>query len=230
MQYRRPILTAVLFLFVSGSVLAADGALQFRLGAFAPTAGGDFWTETGETFDLERADLRSAAIGFSFVAGFSEHLEVGFNLDYASATASNGYRDYADGLGYPILHDTRLRTMPLTADLRILPIGRSAGNGKAVFYLGAGIGTVLYDYEESGDFIDFSHPDWPVVYDRYADSGAALETHALAGLELPFGRNWGMLFEVKYSWAEAELGGAFAEMGSIDLGGPSGYVGMSLRF
>ena len=88
----------------------------------------------------------------------------------------------------------------------------------------------FYDYEEVGDFIDFSHPDLPIVYDSFGDSGTALETHVLAGVELPFGRNWAMIFEAKYSWAEAELGGGFAEMGSIELGGPSGYVGMAVRF
>ena len=52
----------------------------------------------------------------------------------------------------------------------------------------------------------------------------------LAGLELPFGHTWSLMFEGRYSWSEASPGGPFEGLGELDLGGFAAYVGASWRF
>ena len=58
------------------------------------------------------------------------------------------------------------------------------------------IGVNFFEYEEIGDFIDFSLVDPEVVFDQFSDSGASFMTHVLAGVELPMSPDWGIVFDV----------------------------------
>ena len=123
----------------------------------------------------------------------------------------------------------------MSVDLRLIPAGRYGGAGgrrakRPVWYIGGGIGANLWEYEEFGDFVDFSDPDLPVVFDHFRDSGTTFQAHALTGFELPFGRAWSFVVEGKYTWASTDLRGDFAGLGEIDLGGFSISAGGSIRF
>jgi hypothetical protein len=209
-------------------------AFQVRLGGFLPSGGGDLWTENQDVFTQESSDFGDFTWGLSFATALSNNVEVGMNVDWYRSNVTSGYRDYVDQDGFAILHDTNVSKMPLTVDLRLLPAGRYrrlSDGGRAlrpVFYLGGGGGLNLWSYEEVGDFIDFDTSE--IFLARFKDSGAAWEAHAMAGLELPVNPGFTVLFEGRYSWSKAELGGDLAGLGRIDLGGPSAYVGGSFRF
>lgn len=212
-----------------------DAAFQLRLGGAFPRGDSVFWKDVEDTFSLSVADLNSAIVGMSFVGSLANHLEVGLNLDFYRAEAPSTVRGWIDGAGFPIEHDTRLSLIPMTVDLRILPGGRYKIRGpegrrvkQPVFYLGGGVGFQYWEYEEIGDFVDFA--DQSIFYDRFVDNGWAFEAHALAGLELPLGRIWSLMFEGRYSWSEATPGGPFEGLGELDLGGFAAYVGASWRF
>lgn len=229
--------TAVLLAVLATAAQAQGGdvAFQLRLGGVFPRGDGVFWKDVEDTFSLSVSDLNGAIVGTSFIGSFTNHLEVGFNLDVYSATAVSSVRGWVDGDGFPIEHDTSLTLAPVTVDLRIVPAGRYKIRGpqgrrvrQPVFYLGGGVGFQYWEYEEVGDFVDFT--DQSIFYDRFVDSGWAFEAHALAGLELPFGRTWSLMFEGRYSWSEATPGGPFEGLGDLDLGGFAAYVGASWRF
>jgi len=213
-------------------------SVQFKVGGFFPGGGGEFWEDTEDVFFLHHGDFKDVLVGFSFVTGFSNYVEVGFNADFYESTVASEYQEYVDSEGFPIIHDTTLSMVPLTIDVRLLPVGRYATRGRGgnihvrrpVFYVGAGVGVNLFEYEEIGDFIDFSLEDPEVGFDRFRDSGAAFETHVLAGVELPMGRHSGLLFEGKYAWSDEELGADFSGLGNLDLGGLTMYVGATLQF
>jgi len=99
---------------------------------------------------------------------------------------------------------------------------------RPAFYLGGGIGVNFFDYEEVGDFVDFSLDE--VVFDHFHDSGSAFSAHALAGIEVPVSPAMGLLIEGKYTWADEDLGSDFAGLGNLDLGGTSISVGLSYSF
>jgi len=226
---------ALLAAAVATPAAAYDGnlAFQFRLGGFFPSGDDTFWDDVESTFTLNVSDFNEAIVGFSFVGGFNNNLEAGFNIDFYEATVGSAVRGYVDIDGFPILHDTRLQMMPLTVDLRFLPAGRYRLRGprqvrQPVFYVGGGIGVTYWEYEEVGDFVDFT--DDSIFFDRFTDTGVAFEAHALTGLELPFGRTWSLLFEGRYSWVDDEPGGDFSGLGTLDLGGFAAYVGGSWRF
>ena len=231
----------LLLLIPAGQSRAADGsksAFQFRLGWFFPSADSGFWQDTEATFTLDSSDFNDGILGFTFVNSFSNHVEVGFNIDFYDTTVLSAERDFVDPTGLPILHDTRLQLIPITVDLRVLPGGRYRIRGpqgrrvrKPAFSLGGGLGATYWKYEEVGDFVALDPNQMPfIVFDRSVDDGFAFEVHALAGLELPLSRSWGLLFEGRYSWVDDDLGGRFAGLGTIDLGGASVYIGGAIHF
>lgn len=213
-----------------------DGSFQVRMGGFFPEGGGDFWDETESAFTLDASDLNDFAFGLTVTRGISDVVEIGLNADFYDATSISAYRDFVDGAGFPILHDTTLETLPLTLDVRLLAGGRYRQRGggrqvlRPVFYLGGGFGVTFWQYEEVGDFIDFADPQMAVFPGFFEDNGAAFETHVLAGFELPLNPSFNVLLEGRYSWADDELGGDFGGLGKIELGGPSVFVGGAWRF
>ena len=216
-----------------------ERALQGRLGYFFLDDGDDgFWEDTESVFTLDASDFEDFGLGFSYVHSVRNKLEVGFNVDIFEETVRSEYREFVDQGGFPILHDSSLSLVPMTVDVRFLPIGRyrlRPGGRHIVqptFYFGAGAGLVFWDYEERGDFLDFTF-DPPVIFlDRFSDDGVALEVHGLAGVEIPVGPRTNLLFEGRYSFAEDDLGGDFSDLPEreISLGGLGIYGGLSLRF
>jgi len=246
MRQSRWCVSAVVFLMLSTLPTMAQpprghdtsGAIQFRLGGFFPQGGGEFWKENEEVFTLDIGDFRSTIFGITFMMPVSNHVEVGFNADFYNETVVSAYRGFVDQAGFPILHDTMLRQIPLVADIRLLPGGRHGVRGSRsqfrvrhpVFYLGGGIGVNYWEYEEIGDFLDFGLDPPVIFFDRFIDDGFAFSAHAVAGIELPVGPNWGLLFEGRYTWSDDELDGDFAGLGSLDLDGASALVGASIHF
>ena len=227
----------VLTACMAGSAAAQESSMQFKLGGFFPSGGDDFWADTESTFTLDTDDFQDAILGFTYVHGISNFVEVGFNVDVYDATVVSAYREYEDIDGFGIFHDSTLQMVPLSVDVRLLPGGRYAVRGprgrqvqRPVPYIGAGIGVNFFEYEEFGDFVDFGDPALPVGFDRFRDQGAAFQTHALAGIELPLGESWSLMFEGKYTWVDEELGDDFAGLGTLDLGGFSISAGASIRF
>lgn len=238
-----PVLLAAATLASSALAVFAQGtppnnSFQFRLGGFFPHGGGEMWNGNEQTFTLDTSDFQDPVFGFSCVVSVNNHLEVGFNLDFYDDTVRSSYLDWVDEDGYPIFHDTTLEMMPATVDVRFLPAGRFGIRGSAgqrhviqpVFYLGAGVGFNVWEYEETGDFLDFGQEPPAVFPSRFVESGTEFETHALAGLELPLGPTWGLLFEGRYSWSSVDPGGDFAGLGDLDLGGFSAFTGLTVRF
>jgi len=220
----------------SGPGPAQNTSFQLRIGQYAPLGGGDLWDGNEATFTLYADDFSGFVFGTTVATAVGNNLEVGFNLDFYDETVRSSYRDYVDEDGYRIYHDTTLRVIPLTVDLRFMPAGRYriTQQGKriprAVWYLGIGAGMNFWDYEEVGDFIDFDHPDLPIYGARYRDDGVAFEAHALTGFELPVGRNFNVLLEARYSWSETSMSRDFAGFGTLNLDAASFYFGGAWRF
>jgi hypothetical protein len=241
-RYRRTLATlALLSAAAAGAVHAgapgpATEAIQIRFGGFFPAGGGDLWDENEDVFTLNVSDLDNIVFGFGWVHSISNEIELGFGIDFYDEWSRSFYRDWVDEDGFPIFHDTGLELMPMTVDIRFLPGGRHRirAHGrrvmKPVFYVGAGIGSVYWEYEEVGDFLDFTVDPPEIFPGHFYDDGFAFEIHGLAGVELPLGRTTYFTIEGRYADADDDLGGSFAGIGDIELGGVSLYGGFSFRF
>lgn len=216
----------------------AESAFQIRLGTFMPSGDSDFWDDTEDVFTLRASDFDDFILGLTYVRPVSNEIEIGFNVDFFEETVLSEYRDYVDEDGFAILHDTVLSQMPLTADVRVIPGGRDRVRPggrhivKPFFYLGAGLGLTFWEYEEYGDFLDFTFDPPEIFLDRFVDDGVAFEAHVLAGVEIPLSRMTNLLFETRYSKCDDDLGGDFEGLPetNLDLGGSSIYGGLSFRF
>jgi hypothetical protein len=244
---RRPGLLVFGFLALSASIAPAmaqsgraQDSMRFRVGWFAPTGTSEFWTANEATFSMDHSDFDDWMFGASYVTSVGNHFEFGFNADYYDSTVRSEYRDFVDQNNNPILHDSTLKLLPLTIDLRLLPGGRYKETGeygnrnvrKPVVWLGVGGGGNLWHYEEVGDFVGGVVPT--VIFDRVVDDGFVPEVHAMAGFELPAGPNFAWTVEARYSWSEAELGGRFDDIygpnTKVDLSGGSLFAGLSYQF
>lgn len=217
-------------------------SFQIRAGGFFPSGGGDLWDDNAEVFYQDISDFNDFVIGMSFVAPLSNHLEVGFNVDFYDAKTSSAYRDFVDQSLFPIYHDTTLDEVPFIVDARWYPAGRyrirSGGRRvlRPAFFLGAGIGANFWEYEEVGEFIDCSQgcgpldPPPPILPGRFKDSGTAFQAQLSTGLELPVSPGFHVVLEGRYAWSDDQLGGDFAGFGNIELGGASMLLGASWRF
>jgi hypothetical protein len=215
-----------------------ESGFQIRFGAFMPSGDSDFWEDTEDVFTLDVSDFDDFMLGLTYVRPVSNEVEIGLNVDFYEETVRSEYRGFVDEDGFAILHDTELSLIPLTADVRFIPGGRyrirPGGRKivKPVFYLGAGVGLTFWEYEEYGDFLDFTFDPPEIFLDRFVDDGVAFEAHVLAGVEIPVSRMTNLLLETRYSASEDDLGGDFGGLPGtdLDLGGSSIYGGLSFRF
>jgi hypothetical protein len=226
------------------------GAFNFRFGGFFPTGSSDYWEYQETYYTFDHSDLNGLIGGVGYNGAINNYFEFDANADiyWSAVRSADGF--YVDDFGYPILHDSRLRTFPLTVGLRVVPFGRFARRGaegshyvrRPVFYLGGGVGMSYWQYEEEGDFV-FPTPtptdpnSVSIFYDRFVDTGLAFQTYAMIGMEFPVAPQWNVTFEVRQTWSEANSGGAFPSTAlgpgnpnQLDLGGTSLFVGGSLRF
>ncbi len=206
-----------------------NNAFQVRLGYFLPDGGGTLWDDVEDRFTLGVDDFNAGVWGLSFVSALNNHVELGVNADWYQRTVRSEERDYIDQDGFPIVHDTTLRQVPLAVDLRLLPGGRYRAHrggalAKPVFYLGAGVGVNIWEYEEVGDFVDEGDPALPIYFGAFKESGESLEARVLAGLEFPVSRSFNLTFEGRYTFAETD------SPDSIDRGGAWMFAGASFRF
>lgn len=247
-RYKSIVLTiAITFSFVGGvgaspehpgGPVAEYRAVQFRMGLFQFDGESGFWDDTADVFTLAPSDFDDVLVGVSFVRSVSHQVEVGFNADFFGETVRSSYRDFVDSAGFSILHDTELSIVPVTVDVRFVPGGRFRERPggrrvpKPLFYVGVGAGFSFWEYEEFGDFLDFTFDPPEIFYDRFQDDGAALEIHALAGVEIPISRRTNLLIEGRVSSSDDDLGGDFSGLAEreIDLSGSAIYGGVSFAF
>lgn len=215
---RQALFTAACMLWFAPSPVQAQQALNLSLGGFV-VAGedarreGDVLVANRDILSFDIKDFNSGSVGIDWLLPFGEFFEAGVGAAFTSRTVPTVYGTFVNRDGSEIEQDIRLRIVPVTATLRVLPFGRS----RAVQpYLGGGVGFFAYRYSEVGDFVDFT--DRSVFHDTFKASGTEAGPVALAGIRFPIGDRWSVGGEVRYQRAAADLSEDF--LGSkIDLSG-----------
>lgn len=172
-------------------------------------------------------DFNTAAIGGEWLVGVGEYLEAGVGVGYQRRTVPSVYRDFVSDSGFEISQDMRLRIVPVTATVRFLPLGRTAGVQP---YVGGGVSILNWRYSEFGEFVDFT--DDTIFPARYVADGRTAGPVILAGVRAPVADMWLVGGELRYQRAEgdtkASQTGLLAD--KIDLGGWSANFGIHFRF
>ncbi|MFN8641854.1 MAG: hypothetical protein U0802_09435 [Candidatus Binatia bacterium] len=207
----------------------AQQAISIAVGGFVPTGedgrvGGDVLLANEDLLTFRVKDFNTGSISGEWLLPLGEYVEIGAGLGYSSRTVPTVYADYVNRNGSEIAQDLRLRVVPITATVRVLPFGRSRSVQP---YLGAGVGAFSYRYSEFGDFVDFT--DHSVFNDRFVAKGTVAGAIALAGVRVPFGDVFSLGGEVRYQKATADLSNDFLGP-KLDLGGLHYLATFNVRF
>ena len=205
--------------------LASAHSVAFRLGRFAPRIDSSLWAENLETFTLDRGDFDALVGGVEVAFELNEYVDLAFGVESSSRTAFTSYRDFVRDDRTEIIQDLSLRTTPVTAGLRLLPMGKS----HRVFpYVSGGAGLYFYEYREEGEFIDFSNFD--IFNDSFVDRGLAYGAYLAGGIEARVSPMIFVFGEYRRHWARGTHDGDFRGFGSFELASHQGSFGVKLRF
>lgn len=186
----------------------------------------DVLLENVNLFAFDIRDFSLGTVGAEWLIGIGDYFDAGVGVGFYRRTVPSAYADFIDIDGSEISQDFRLRVVPLTATVRVLPFGRDTSLQP---YVGGGIGLFNWRYSEVGEFIDFSNFD--IFRDRFVASGHDVGGLMLVGLRVPFGDRFAAGGEVRYQSASGRVGidqGFLNER--IDLGGITTQVTFQIGF
>jgi opacity protein-like surface antigen len=215
------VISAALILLFWAATPAAGGSgagLGIKVGAQTIESPIDLEKTTRARYELEVSSARSCNDHFDFALTFG-----GSSL----GSFTDEYVDWDDGV---LMEDTftdDLYLLDLRLAARLYPFGSYDGVQP---YVGAGIGYFWFrdswEYEYSDTVED---PDFPGVFYTFTESEEGTDTVAkgffafvTAGLMVPVGPNFEMLFELQYDFDKQDSG--------FDFAGPAYMFGLRFRF
>lgn len=208
---------------------AAQQTLNFTLGAFVPRGfdarvEDDTLVENRDFLLFEMEDFTGASVGAEWLVPVGEYFELGAGLGFYRRTVPSIYEDFVDDDGTEIDQDLRLRIVPLTATVRVLPLGQSRGVQP---YFGAGLGVFNWRYSESGEFVDFADRN-TIFRESFVADGNEPGVVGFGGIRFA-SDSFSAGGEIRYSAAEADLPAEFVGT-AIDLGGWTYAFTFGVRF
>jgi hypothetical protein len=211
----------------------AEQRLGFTLGYFS-VAGADSRAE-GDVLVANRQDalplsfpiddFNSVSVGGEWLAGVGRFVEVGLGVGYYGQTVPSVYEDFVDSDGSEIEQELKLRIVPFTATVRLLPFG---SDGPFQPYVGGGLGLFNWRYSEIGEFVDPS--DLSIFNERFIASGTDAGPVLLGGIRFPIGDQANIGGEIRYQRARGSLDEDDFLGDTIDLGGYTYQAVLHLRF
>ncbi len=201
----------------------AQQTLNFSLGYFTvrgedARVEGDVLTENRSLLAFDVDDFNGASVGGEWLVPLGQYFEGGAGVAFSRSTVPSVYRDFVDNDGSEIEQDLRLRIVPISFTIRVLPLGQSSAIQP---YFGAGLGIFSWRYSESGEFVDFGTRPPTIFRDQFVASGNETGPVALGGIRFA-GNTLSAGAEIRYHSADAALGSEFALVADeprIDLGG-----------
>jgi hypothetical protein len=211
------------------------GSLGLRGSWMFASAGSDLFDFVQQHLTVEKKDFNAPVFGFDVGLVITPRIDLVFGFDGSRAGTSSEYRAFVDNRQLPINQETTLKERNVFGSVRfnLVPRGRSVGRFAYVPrmltpYVGAGGGALWYQFEQSGDFVDFA--DSSVFTDYFSSGGFTPSMHVFGGTDLHLYRVLFLTFEGKYVWANAKLGQDFIDFDPIDLGGFRVSTGINVLF
>jgi hypothetical protein len=170
-------------------------------------------------------DFNSVSVGGEWLAGAGRFVEFGIGVGYYGRTVPSVYEDFVDSDGSEIEQELKLRIVPFTATVRLLPFG---SDGPFQPYIGGGLGLFNWHYSEIGEFVDPS--DLSIFNERFIASGTDAGPVILGGIRLPIGDQANIGGEIRYQRARGSLDAEDFLGDTIDLGGYTYSAVFHLKF
>lgn len=221
---------ALLAVLAAPTTSYAQQSFNLYVGGFVPRGEGsrgrnDVLLNNLDFLAFDIKDFNAPTVGGEWLIGLNDFVDAGLGVGVTSRTVPSVYADLVNTNGREIEQDLKLRTVPFTATIRFLPIGR---HDAFVPYVGAGVGIVHFRYTESGQFVDTF--DNSIFSDTFTGSGTATGPVILGGARFPAGPV-DLGGEIRYQRALGDLPASEGFAGSkIDLGGLSYLFTINVKF
>ena len=208
----------------------AQSSLNLYVGGFVPDdvdsrGHDDVLRNNAEFLAFNIHDFNSITAGGEYLVGLGNFIEGGLGVGIYQDTVPSVYWDFVNENGSEIDQDIKLRMVPFTATVRLLPIGRSNGIEP---YIGGGVAIINWHYSESGEFVDFT--DGSTFNDTFEASGTSVGPTILGGVRIPIG-SWNVGGEIRWQDAKGDLPSNLGFAGDkIDLGGFNYLVTFGVKF
>jgi outer membrane protein W len=234
------VITATTVMLVSGFIATPNASAQqsvnFYLGGFTLRAldarpdqdvlvqNGVFLSTANRATGIDVGEFNHVTAGAEWLFGITPNIEGGLGLGIYQRSVPTVYTDVVNTNGTDIVQTLKLRVIPFTATVRVLPFG----NRQPIQpYIGAGVGAYRWRYSETGQFVD---PQNIVFTGNFVGSGGASGPVILGGVRVPIGPA-GIGFEIRHQSAEGKLPLDQGFAGTkIDLGGFNYLFTMNFRF
>lgn len=228
----RKCLFFVLVLLLPLPSYAQQQMVNLSLGYFAVRAEdarvrGDVLGANRDFLAFNVNDFSNAALNGEWLVSVGDKLEVAAGLGYYRRTVPSVYAGFKNSTGAEIEQDLKLRIVPLTGIVRVLPRG---GHEGVQPYLGVGVGVFRWRYSETGDFVDFVQAGRPIFHATYAGEGTSLGPVFLGGARVPVADAFSVGGELRYQKAEGNLDTSQFFGSKIDLGGFTVQGSFAFRF
>ena len=211
--------------------------LGVRVGVHVPRARGDLFDHTIGFLTLDREDFTGGFLGLDAGIRVNERVDVVIGLDLSGAESRSEFREWVDQDDNPIEQVTEYTTAAITIGAKAYLFDRGRRLSRfawvprsANFYMGGGFGYAWYQWDQDGDWVDFSTYD--IFYERFVSKGGGLAGHAAAGFDLGISSRFALNAEAKYrlGWGELNQWVFSGFDDGMDLSGLGVAVGISMKF
>ena len=227
---------AIMFGSLAAPVASAQQSVSFYLGGFTPraldsrpdddvlVANGTFLATEIQLRGIDIGEFNNVTVGGEWLFPMTRYVEGGLGVGFYQKSVPTVYTDSEHQNGTDIVQTLKLRVVPFSATVRLLPLG----NDQPIQpYIGLGVGVYRWRYSETGEFIDLQNNIFP---GNFVGSGAATGPLILGGVRFPIGQA-GVGFEIRHQSAQGKLPDDQGFAGTkIDLGGYNYLVTMSFKF
>ena len=228
---KRIVAAALIVLAVSAGLAgpaSAQQVLTVQFGGFLPKGEdarveGDVLVVNRQYLLFDFGDFNGLMLGGDWSFALGEYVEAGAGFGYYQATVPAIYDEWINEDGSEIEQELRLRIMPLTAVVKILPLGARRAIQP---YVGGGLGVYFWRYSETGEFLA---TDGSLFRDSFVQSGTSLGPVAVFGLRGRVSESALIGLEGRYQWGTTDLSEDFLGT-KLDLGGFSILATFGYRF
>jgi hypothetical protein len=217
----------------NANTASAQQTLNFSLGYFGvrgedARVDGDALVVNRDLYLFDFSDFNSVAFGAEWLAPLGDFVEVGAGIGFSNRSVDTIYEDLVRPDGSEIEQALKLRIVPITGSIRLLPLGR---NNAFQPYVGGGIGIYNWRYSETGEFVDLRPGFGQEIFrDSYVATGTSVGPVAVFGARFLAGSNMTIGGEVRYQKAEGDLDENDFLGPKIDLGGFHYVATFGIRF
>jgi hypothetical protein len=185
--------------------------------------------------DIERSDFAGFALQGELAVRVNDRLDVKLDVGHSEASINSEDREFVEDNDLPIQQGTDFRRTPIEVGVK----GYLKERGRRVSqfawvpyawapYVAAGVGAMVYDFEQAGDFVDYETLD--IFTKTFQSDGTTATAHVAAGLDLSLHKHVLLTGEGRYQWARADMSRDFLDFDPIDLSGFQITVGFAARF